>query len=775
MPQDVIDMVNTLGEEEGVPDGIQFLNIDGRATLMDLYPADEDDDDSRVSDVNYETGSDDDEESLLVDDDVNDDQVLLDGSEGGDSVNEDEEANDHESYSMLNEDDEILLEDHEEHDQNNPADDEERTPEDNVVHQEAQNVPNNQNAANRNNNNEPTGDKPRLRYEIETELDGDYWTTPILGAMFNTEENEINKADAMKDYFMKASKSTPQYGFRKGLEIFGDDGKEAAMKELKDNLVGRGCLKFLKPHEVNGTIRKQALSYLMFLKRKRCGKLKGRGCADGRPQREYITKEESSSPTVALYALMASCVMDAIDRRKVVTIDIPGAFLQGDWPGEEHPGHLKFVGIMVELLCEINPSLEQYVIWSRDGKQKYLYGELQKAVYGTLLAAIIFYNKLSDYLIKEGFVKNEYDDCTFNKLVNGEQITVQFHVDDLKISHKHQSIINAFLTGLRSEFGKEDELTESKGSKHEYLGMTIDYSLTDKVVFTMFDYLEDIVVEAPDDLKSSRSCYPGNDNLFKVDPTSPLLSTTRADLFHRMVARLLFASKRARPDIQVCVAFLCTRVKAPTEEDYAKLGKVITYLSATIHLPLVIGADSSGNMTWNVDASFAVHPDCKSHTGASLTLGHGSLLSISCKQKINTKSSTEAELVGVDDAMTFIIWMRHFFESQVRDLNNASLLKPLGNEVILEQDNTSAIQLARNGWRSSGRRTKHINVRYFYITDRLKAGEVTRVVHKPTEVMESDFLTKALQGQRFYAHRATLMGLDGIDEYQFYRKYKGKT
>ena len=69
-------------------------------------------------------------------------------------------------------------------------------------------------------------------------------------------------------------------------------------------------------------IRKQALGYLMFLKRKRSGKMKGRGCADGHPQQDYITKEESSSPTVSLYALMASCVMDALDDRKVITVDI---------------------------------------------------------------------------------------------------------------------------------------------------------------------------------------------------------------------------------------------------------------------------------------------------------------------------------------------------------------------------------------------------------------------------------------------------------------------
>ena len=84
--------------------------------------------------------------------------------------------------------------------------------------------------------------------------------------------------------------------------------------------------------------------------------MKGRGCADGRPQRDYITKEESSLPTVSLYALMGSCVMDALDDRKVITVDIPGAFLQGDWPQDEHPGYIMFEGIMIEMICEIDLS-----------------------------------------------------------------------------------------------------------------------------------------------------------------------------------------------------------------------------------------------------------------------------------------------------------------------------------------------------------------------------------------------------------------------------------
>ena len=95
-------------------------------------------------------------------------------------------------------------------------------------------------------------------------------------------------------------RATPQYGFTRGMNEFGDLGYEATRSELDDNLISMGAIKILKRHEVNSDVYKNALSYLMFLKRKRSGKVKARGCADGRPQREYISKEESSSPTVSI-------------------------------------------------------------------------------------------------------------------------------------------------------------------------------------------------------------------------------------------------------------------------------------------------------------------------------------------------------------------------------------------------------------------------------------------------------------------------------------------
>ena len=107
----------------------------------------------------------------------------------------------------------------------------------------------------------------------------------------------------------------------------GDEGYQATKDEFKVNLLR---IDMLSSKNLTWDIRKQALGYLMFLKRKQSGKMKAKGWADRCPQREHITKEESSSPTVLLYAFMRLCSMDVMDERKVITIDTPSAFLQGD-------------------------------------------------------------------------------------------------------------------------------------------------------------------------------------------------------------------------------------------------------------------------------------------------------------------------------------------------------------------------------------------------------------------------------------------------------------
>lgn len=294
---------------------------------------------------------------------------------------------------------------------------------------------------------------------------------------------------------LEATLSTPQYNFQRGLKEFEAAGYKATIDELDKNLIGKNVLDMIEPTNITYEMMKMSLGYLMFLKRKRTGKIKARGCADGRPQREYITKLESSAPTVKTHALFLSCLVDAAEGRKVVVADIPSAFLSADWPEDAPDCYLRFEGVMIDMLCQIEPSYKRIIKYTkrRDGrKTRVLVGKITKAIYGTLLGARLFYDKLKRVLIAMGYEMNDYDECTFNKMVNDCQCTIQFHVDDLKMSHLEQGVLDKVVKHLNEIFGSDDEeLSASYGVIHEYLGMPIDWSQDGKVLFSMFDYLED--------------------------------------------------------------------------------------------------------------------------------------------------------------------------------------------------------------------------------------------------------------------------------------------
>jgi hypothetical protein len=138
----------------------------------------------------------------------------------------------------------------------------------------------------------------------------------------------------------------------------------------------------------------------------------------------------------------------------------------------------------------------------------------------------------------------------------------------------------------------------------------------------------------------------------------------------------------------------------------------------------------------------------RSHTGGAMSLGRGVVYGTSKWQKLNTKSSTKAELVGVDeDMMPQVLWTLYFLEAQGYKIDDN----------ILYQDNKSSILLETNGRGSSGKRTRHISVRYFFIADRVKSKEI-RIEYFPTGIMIAEYFTKTLKGLIFRQLRDIIMG-----------------
>jgi len=275
----------------------------------------------------------------------------------------------------------------------------------------------------------------------------------------------------------------------------------------------------------------------------------------------------------------------------------------------------------------------------------------------------------------------------------------------------------------------------------------MDFTKPGTVVVDMTKYVHDMLDEFSVKFSPSEVApTPALENLLVVQD-SELLDKARKEEFHTFVAKGLFLCKRARPDIHPTIAVLCTRVQAPNQDDWKKLLRLMKYLNGTRGDKLTLSADDLSIVHWSVDASFAVHPDFKSHTGAGMTYGTGAIQTMSRKQKLNTRSSTEAELVGVDDAMTLILWTKLFLEAQGYPVK----------ENVLLQDNKSTILLASNGKKSSSKRTRALNIRYFFVTDQVEKGNII-IRYCPTDHMLGDFMSKPLQGKKFAYFKDRILG-----------------
>jgi hypothetical protein len=254
--------------------------------------------------------------------------------------------------------------------------------------------------------------------------------------------------------------------------------------------------------------------------------------------------------------------------------------------------------------------------------------------------------------------------------VNHKQCTIVWHVDDLKISHGDPRVVTTILNLLDAKYGQEivggerAALTINRGKTHDYLGMTLDYSNPACVKINMTDYVNKVLEEAPSYM-DGKATTPANKNLFEVRDNIAALATDGAEFFHAMVARLLFLCKTGCPNLQTTMAFLCTRMQAPTLDDQCKLSRVIKYLRKNRSLILTLRADNTNIVKWFVDTAFAVHCNMRSHTGGVMSMGAGAVYSSSQKQKMNTKSLTEAELVGANGVLPQVLWTGYFMEATV--------------------------------------------------------------------------------------------------------------
>lgn len=230
---------------------------------------------------------------------------------------------------------------------------------------------------------------------------------------------------------------------REGLKRFGQKGKEAILDEL--NLFLNEKV-FKNVRNLMEEKQWRVLRIHCLLTEKRDGRIKARAVADGRSQIRY-TMEETYSPTVKLESIMLCTLIEALESRYIATVDIKGAFLKAKVP-ENMELIVKMDGGLAETFSELNPEFEL----DANGM---LYLQCDKALYGHIEAARLFYDELDNSLTnKMGFVQNKYDPCVYNKIIEEDRITIKTHVDDLKISAKEKENVTWVIDKLREIYKK---------------------------------------------------------------------------------------------------------------------------------------------------------------------------------------------------------------------------------------------------------------------------------------------------------------------------------
>jgi hypothetical protein len=185
------------------------------------------------------------------------------------------------------------------------------------------------------------------------------------------------------------------------------------------------------------------------------------------------------------------------------------------------------------------------------------------------------------------------------------------------------------------------------------------------------------------------------------------------------------------------IGFFTTMVTKPDENDWKKLVRITTTLCR----------DNSKIIKWYFDGAFAVHTDMKIHTGAVMTLGKGILNLVSTKQKVNSRSFTEAEFIAVNNIISKVLWVKLYMEEQDQEIRMN----------IIYLNNQRSMKMELTGKTSSGKRTMQFNMKYYYITD-LIAGGLVNIEYCPTNEMIGDFMAKPIVGTKVNKFREQILG-----------------
>ena len=463
---------------------------------------------------------------------------------------------------------------------------------------------------------------------------------------------------------------------------------------------------------------------------------KSRVLANGSRQVDLYTGE-SSSPVARHESIMMLAGYAAHTGWEVFKIDVVAGYPHAERPDEVKYKYLRLDKHVAAAVVKQRPEWSRYL--NKDGS---LIVELNRMIYGMKEAGYQFYLLVNDMYRAGGFKTSQADKCMIVRTEREDKALGTYSVDDALFAVNSPTAKEHIIKMYEKRFGK-DGFVLTEGSTFDLLGMKMEWDRELKRVIVSQRDLALQLVEEAGVTKFARS--PSDENLYQVAEDSEPL--TEKDRYRSWVASLMYLASRTYPECLPAATFLSSRYVRATQEDLAKLMRAISYLGHNKDHCLVI-RPASLDLVCSADASYAVHEDGKSHSGYCVGFkGWGDLPDSFCffashKQSLVTLSSCEAELVCANSGATSLVWGALWMEEIGMTVNTYDLNRVEATPAIL-QDNTSAIQVAEKGG-GNFKNSKHIRVRYYYITDLVAEGLV-KIVWQATSEMVADLLSKGVR------------------------------
>ena len=452
-------------------------------------------------------------------------------------------------------------------------------------------------------------------------------------------------------------------------------------------------------------------------------KTKARLCAGG----NWLDPEacgDTASKTVNGITSSVILKIAAARDEEIGVYDIKSAYLHA----RKEPGTsrivIKLAPDMSRLYVELYPESRALL------HEGCLYLELLAYLYGLPQAALMFQLHLTKFLIDLGYKQCTMDECLYVKYVDCNNYSrIAVHVDDMLVTGKGMTLIDELNKALGTAFVG---YTCQRSNKMSYLGQTITRERSNHVLkLSLFAQITELL-ERMGMTDANGEDMPYGTNFLVDDPSSPLINRNE---YLSVVMALLYMSQKSRYDIYFATVYLATKSQ-PTVKDWEAAKRVLRYLIFTKDYELTFsGTDLTVSLL--ADASHALHLDLKGHSGIEVLIGGNIVYCQSGKQKANTISSTESEVLCLRDAVTYVPYLITLFEE---------LSLPIQYPIVIGQDNTAVIEWTTHG--AKFKRATHVLVAIHFVKDFIDKGLVV-LQHVPTTVMHPDMLTKPVPASIF--------------------------